>query len=250
MAKCTYNIQNKNKTIKPVITPIPMEAAFHRFLGQSVTEEDNCPAPTKIMAAPMVVCRNIRTFGRMFVGVSQSGSIGLNACRYHGISTLFRPLQLPAACLHTGTFSSSLPSSVILTEEPDTLYQKVSVLVKGHDKAVLDSYEFFAILAARELGVTLGKVFEPPKNIERLTLLKSVHIFKKHRVQYEMRTHYRCIELSRVTGSTAQVYLEYIQRNLPEGVAMEVTKTSMEKVPEHILEPMWNGPPTEEKPSQ
>lgn len=47
---------------------------------------------------------------------------------------------------------------VILTEEPDTLYQKVSVLVKGHDKAVLDSYEFFAILAARELGVTLGKV--------------------------------------------------------------------------------------------
>lgn len=160
------------------------------------------------------------------------------------------PLQLPAACLHTGTFSSSLPSSVILTEEPDTLYQKVSVLVKGHDKAVLDSYEFFAILAARELGVTLGKVFEPPKNIERLTLLKSVHIFKKHRVQYEMRTHYRCIELSRVTGSTAQVYLEYIQRNLPEGVAMEVTKTSMEKVPEHILEPMWNGPPTEEKPSQ
>lgn len=27
-----------------------------------------------------------------------------------------------------------------------------------------------------------------------------------------------------VTGCTAQVYLEYIQRNLPEGVAMEVTK--------------------------
>ncbi|XP_038818680.1 probable 28S ribosomal protein S10, mitochondrial isoform X1 [Salvelinus namaycush] len=204
------------------------------------------------MAAPVVIGRNIRTFGRIFVGVSQSslqGSIGLNACRYHGRSTLFRPLQLPAACLHTGTFSSSLPSSVIVTEEPDTLYQKVSVLVKGHDKAVLDSYEFFAILAAKELGVTLGKVFEPPKNIERLTLLKSVHIFKKHRVQYEMRTHYRCIELSRVTGSTAQVYLEYIQRNLPEGVAMEVTKTSMEKVPEHILEPMWNDPPTEEKPS-
>lgn len=37
--------------------------------------------------------------------------------------------------------------------------------------------------------------FEPPKDIERLTLLKSIHIFKKHRVQYEMRTHYRCIEV-------------------------------------------------------
>lgn len=32
------------------------------------------------------------------------------------------------------------------------------------------------------------------------------------------------LQLSHLTGCTAQVYLEYIQRNLPEGVAMEVTK--------------------------
>lgn len=29
-----------------------MEAAFRRFLGQSVTEEDNCPAPTKNHGGP------------------------------------------------------------------------------------------------------------------------------------------------------------------------------------------------------
>ena len=44
------------------------------------------------------------------------------------------------------------------TKEPDVLFQKVSVLVKGHEKAVLDSYEFFVSLAAKELGITLGKV--------------------------------------------------------------------------------------------
>lgn len=49
-------------------------------------------------------------------------------------------------------------SQVRVTEEPDTLYQRLSVQVKGHDKAVLDSYEFFATLAARELGLTLEKV--------------------------------------------------------------------------------------------
>lgn len=123
------------------------------------------------------------------------------------------------------------------------------MLVKGHDRAVLDSYEFFASMAAKELGISLGKVFEPPKDIERLTLLKSIHIFKKHRAQYEMRTHYRSLELLRVTGSTAQVYLEYIQRNLPEGVAMEVSKTMSMKIPEHILEPMWEEPPTDNTPS-
>lgn len=151
---------------------------------------------------------------------------------------------------HTASVFLSAPSSITVTEEPDTLFQRVSLLVKGHDKAVLDSYEFFATMAAKELGINITKVYEPTKDIESLTLLKSVHIFKKHRVQYEMRTHYRCIELSRLTGSTAQVYLEYVQRNLPEGVAMEVTKTAIEKVPDHILKPMWEDNPVEDKPSQ
>ncbi|KAF3702897.1 putative 28S ribosomal protein S10, mitochondrial [Channa argus] len=160
--------------------------------------------------------------------------------------------QLPltsSTSFHTSVFSSTA-SSIKVTEEPDTLLQKVSILVKSHDRAVLDSYEFFATMAAKELGITISKVYEPPKEIERLTLLKSVHIFKKHRVQYEMRTHYRCIKLSHLTGCTAQVYLEYIQRNLPEGVAMEVTKIAMEKVPDHILEPMWKDHPIDDKPSQ
>ncbi|KAK3544946.1 hypothetical protein QTP86_029204 [Hemibagrus guttatus] len=146
----------------------------------------------------------------------------------------------PAAFVSTAKVSTSHTSPITVTDEPDTLFQKLTVLVKGHDKAVLDSYEFFATLTAKELGLTLSKVFEPPRHIERLTLLKSVHIFKKHRVQYEMRTHYRAIEIDRITGSTANAYLEYIQRNLPEGVAMEVTKTAIEKVPEHIQTPMWD----------
>ncbi|XP_017733782.1 PREDICTED: 28S ribosomal protein S10, mitochondrial isoform X1 [Rhinopithecus bieti] len=127
---------------------------------------------------------------------------------------------------------------ITISGEPDTLYKRLSVLVKGHDKAVLDSYEYFAVLAAKELGISI-KVHEPPRKIERFTLLKSVHIYKKHRVQYEMRTLYRCLELEHLTGSTADVYLEYIQRNLPEGVAMEVTKTQLEQLPEHIKEPIW-----------
>ena len=47
---------------------------------------------------------------------------------------------------------------ITVTEEPDTLLQNVSVLVKGHDRSVLDSYESFASMAAKELGITLGNV--------------------------------------------------------------------------------------------
>uniref|UniRef100_A0A3B1JZS3 Small ribosomal subunit protein uS10m n=1 Tax=Astyanax mexicanus TaxID=7994 RepID=A0A3B1JZS3_ASTMX len=169
----------------------------------------------------------------------------------HSALTRSSVYMVPAVFLHTGRVRQTQTSrSITVIEEPDTLFQKLTVLVKGHDKAVLDSYEFFASMTAKELGLTLAKVSEPPKNIERLTLLKSVHIFKKHRVQYEMRTHFRCIEISKVTGSTAQVYLEYIQRNLPEGMAMEVTKTAIEKVPEHIRTPLWGDQSQAEKTSQ
>ncbi|XP_076325982.1 small ribosomal subunit protein uS10m-like [Tachypleus tridentatus] len=48
-----------------------------------------------------------------------------------------------------------------------------------------------------------------------------------------------------MTGSTADTYLEYIQRNLPEGVAMKVTKHAIEKVPDHIQAPTAR-PATEE----
>ncbi|XP_010132724.1 PREDICTED: 28S ribosomal protein S10, mitochondrial, partial [Buceros rhinoceros silvestris] len=136
---------------------------------------------------------------------------------------------------------------VSISDEPETLYKRLSLLVKGHDKAVLDSYEYFAVLAANELGISVEKVHNPPKTIERFTLLKSVHIYKKHRVQYEMRTHYLCLELKYLTSSTAAVYLEYVQRNLPEGVAMEVKKTKIEKIPEHIREPVWDTLPQAEE---
>lgn len=63
---------------------------------------------------------------------------------------------------------------------------------------------------------------------ERLTVLKSVHVHKKHRVQYETRTYYRFMDFAKLTGSTADTFLEYIQRNLPEGVAMKVTKVRLD----------------------
>ncbi|XP_026196473.1 probable 28S ribosomal protein S10, mitochondrial [Anabas testudineus] len=200
------------------------------------------------MAAPMALRREAVSLARILTGISHLGSRTVGACSNHRKYNAVR--LTPNTSFHTSPVFSSTATSITVTEEPDTLFQKVSVLVKGHDKAVLDSYEFFATTAAKELGITISKVFECPKEMERFTLLKSVHIFKKHRVQYEIRTHYRCIELSHITGCTAQVYLEYIQRNLPEGVAMEVTKTAMEKVPDHILKPLWKDHPVDDKPSQ
>ena len=43
-------------------------------------------------------------------------------------------------------------------EEPDELYRKITVEVKGHEDAVLKSYTQFFSMAANELGVNLVNV--------------------------------------------------------------------------------------------
>ncbi|XP_041351649.1 28S ribosomal protein S10, mitochondrial-like [Gigantopelta aegis] len=126
--------------------------------------------------------------------------------------------------------------------EPDDLFRQITIEVKTHDPAVLNSYEKFTKMAADELNITVGKIFRPPKVFWRDTLLKSVHVFKKHRVQYEARTHFSTIELKHLTGSTADTYLEYIQRNLPEGMAMKVTKHRLEALPDNLKNIKVNTP--------
>lgn len=38
-----------------------------------------------------------------------------------------------------------------------------------------------------------------------------------------------------MTGSTADTYLEYIERNLPEGVALKVTKVTIQNCHNYIF---------------
>ncbi|XP_077138463.1 small ribosomal subunit protein uS10m [Ranitomeya variabilis] len=165
--------------------------------------------------------------------------------RHNGTNTI-HVVPTETSTAPPNNLQSRVQKLISSTDEPDVLYKTVEVLAKGHDKSVLDSYEYFTVLAAKELGLSL-EVHEPKRKIERFTLLKSIHIFKKHRVQYEMRTLYRCFKLRHLTGSTADVYLEYIQRNVPEGVALEITKTKLEKLPDHLKQPIWDSLDKEQK---
>lgn len=124
------------------------------------------------------------------------------------------------------------------TVELDKLYKRIELEMRGIDPAVLLSYSWFCVAAASHLGIEVTKSWAPRKaEKERLTLLRCVHIYKKHKVQYEVRTYFRFVHLQRLTGSTCETYLEYIERNLPEGCALKVTKIECQKLPEHLTPP-------------
>ncbi|CAG2158357.1 unnamed protein product [Oppiella nova] len=128
-------------------------------------------------------------------------------------------------------------SSEVTTSEPtvpDKLYKTIEIEARCADREVLNSYETFVKLTANGLGVTISRTWEPFRYIYRRTILRSAFVKKKYRVQYEMRTYFRNVEFKHMTGSTADTLLEYIERNLPEGVALKVYKTAIEPMPQHI----------------
>uniref|UniRef100_A0A1B6LCG4 Small ribosomal subunit protein uS10m n=1 Tax=Graphocephala atropunctata TaxID=36148 RepID=A0A1B6LCG4_9HEMI len=133
---------------------------------------------------------------------------------------------------------NDIQSNVDEPEAVDKLYKLIEVEVRGNDPAVLKSYAWYASTAAHHLGIEVGRIWTPQKaHHERYTVLRSIHVNKKCRVQYEFRTYFHFLQFHRLTGSTADTFLEYIQRNLPEGVAMKVTKVALEGIPEHIRAP-------------
>ncbi|XP_060531332.1 small ribosomal subunit protein uS10m [Cylas formicarius] len=118
----------------------------------------------------------------------------------------------------------------------DKLYKTLELELRGNDPAVLNSFCKFATTAGHHLGLD-GKTWSLKKpNHERYTVLKSVHIYKKHRVQYEFRTYFSFVQYKYLTSSTADTLLEYVERNLPEGVALKATKVEIQLLPGHICE--------------
>lgn len=124
-------------------------------------------------------------------------------------------------------------NSLLPTDEGrlDHLYKYLWIKCVGHEHSVLNSYEKFVTLAAKHLNVNHVRTEEPHRYIRRRTLLASRHVHKKYRVQYEIRNYYRHLLFENLTGSTADTFLEYIERNIPEGVLLVVEKHRLGELP-------------------
>jgi len=120
-------------------------------------------------------------------------------------------------------------------EDITRLIEKISIKVRSMDDAVLKSYITFMRSAADHLEIERGHTMCFPKYTEKRTLISSPFIVKKHQQKYEVRTYGRGLEVKNLTGETADIYLEYIQRNIPEGVSMSVETTEIEAYPDYMF---------------
>jgi len=100
-----------------------------------------------------------------------------------------------------------------------TPQQKIRIRLRACDHRVLDKSVGEIIETARRVGaIVVGPVLLPTQ-IRKYTVLRSPHVDKKSREQFEMRIHKRLIELKEPSARTIE---ELMKLKLPAGVDVEI----------------------------
>ena len=106
-----------------------------------------------------------------------------------------------------------------MTETAINPQQRIRIRLRACDHRVLDTSVGKIVDTARRTGaVVVGPVLLPT-HIKKYTVLRSPHVDKKSREQFEMRIHKRLIELKSPTSRTVD---ELMKLDLPAGVDVEI----------------------------
>lgn len=73
--------------------------------------------------------------------------------------------------------------------------QKVRVRLRGYDVELLDKAAKAIINAVKSTGAKYSGPVPLPTEVNKFTVLRSVHVNIKSREQFEMRTHKRLIDI-------------------------------------------------------
>ena len=80
--------------------------------------------------------------------------------------------------------------------------EKIRLKLKAYDHRVLDRSVAAIIEAVKRTGAEIRGPIPMPTKIKRYTVLKSPHVNKKSREQFEMRVHARMIDIVSATTDT------------------------------------------------
>jgi small subunit ribosomal protein S10 len=97
--------------------------------------------------------------------------------------------------------------------------KKIRIGLMAFDHRVLDQSAREIVNTARRTGARVRGPIPLPTRIERFTVLRSPHIDKKSREQFEIRTHKRVLDIIDPTPQTVDALMKL---DLAAGVDVEI----------------------------
>jgi small subunit ribosomal protein S10 len=97
--------------------------------------------------------------------------------------------------------------------------QKIRISLKAFDHKTIDRSALEIVDTARRTGAMVMGPIPLPTKIEKYTLLRSPHVNKKARDQFEIRTHKRILDIVEPTDKTVDALMKL---DLAAGVDVEI----------------------------
>ncbi|WGF88607.1 30S ribosomal protein S10 [Marinivivus vitaminiproducens] len=97
--------------------------------------------------------------------------------------------------------------------------QNIRIRLKAFDHRVLDSSVREIVNTAKRTGARVQGPIPLPTRMERFTVLRSPHVDKKSREQFEVRTHKRLLDIVDPTPQTVDALMKL---DLAAGVDVEI----------------------------
>ena len=97
--------------------------------------------------------------------------------------------------------------------------QKIRIRLKAYDHRVLDQSAHEIVETAERTGARVAGPIPLPTERSIYTVLRSPHIDKKSREQFEIRTHKRLVDILEPTPQTVDALMKL---DLPAGVDVEI----------------------------
>jgi len=97
--------------------------------------------------------------------------------------------------------------------------QKIRIRLKAFDYRLIDQSATEIVETAKRTGAVVNGPVPLPTRIERFDILRSPHVNKTSRDQFEMRTHLRLMDIIDPTDKTVDALMKL---DLPAGVDVEI----------------------------
>jgi small subunit ribosomal protein S10 len=104
--------------------------------------------------------------------------------------------------------------------------EKIRIRLKAYDHRVLDRSATEIVNIAKRTGARVSGPVPLPTTISRYTVLRSPHVDKKSREQFEIRTHKRMVDILEPTPQTVDALMKL---DLPAAIDVEIKAFGAEK---------------------
>ncbi len=97
--------------------------------------------------------------------------------------------------------------------------QDIRIKLKAYDHTLIDQSAVKIVDTAKKTGAKVSGPIPLPTDREIITILRSPHMHKDAREQFEIRTHKRLIDILNPTSKTVD---SLMRLDLPAGVDIEI----------------------------